>query len=223
MTAPTLAVEHSLFAAGHRVVAGMDEVGRGAIAGPVAVGVMAISVNCTLPQGVRDSKLLTPTARESMAELLATCGVARAVGQASAAEIDEVGIVAALQTAGLRALAALALSPDIIVLDGKHNWLQAPSLFASDEEPYAGPVHMRVKGDLTCASVAAASILAKVVRDRYMTERAADFPAYEWHRNKGYGSGAHLAAIEAHGLSAEHRSSWRIGAARQLAGMVHDG
>lgn len=195
---PTLEVERTL---GASVVIGIDEVGRGAIAGPVAVGAVAIDVaRAALVAGLRDSKLLSERRREEVAVLLAEWGIARAVGLASAGEVDEFGIVEALRRAGHRALRQLAPPPvdAIVLLDGSHDWLGA----------VGRRVVTRTKADRDCASVAAASVLAKVHRDALMIAADAEFPGYGWASNKGYGADAHFAAIRALGLTPLHRSTW---------------
>ncbi|ROS28090.1 RNase HII [Cellulomonas sp. PhB150] len=214
---PHLRHERVLLRTGARLVAGMDEVGRGSLAGPVSVGVVVVDVTTrSAPRGVADSKLLTPLARTALLPALSRWGTARAVGHASAAEIDEIGIIAALRLAGTRALATVAerVGPvDVVLLDGSHDWLTPPaqaSLF--DEAASAdGPrVHMRVKADRTCASVAAASVLAKCERDAMMAALAPEHPAYRWDENKGYASPDHLAALATLGPSVLHRRSWRL-------------
>lgn len=224
----SLAHESSLWDAGATVVAGIDEVGRGALAGPVSVGVCAVSRCSAWPEGLADSKELTAPRRRAMADALATFGgtgfgLARAVGHASPAEIDERGIVAALRLAGMRALAEIAASGitvDAVLLDGKHDWLTAPptTLFddaalasdGPDSVPAAPPVTMVIKGDGLCASIAAGSVIAKVERDRLMAAAHADHPDYGWDSNKGYGAATHLEAIRALGPTVWHRRSWRL-------------
>ena len=225
---PSLRVERALQRDGHRVLAGMDEVGRGALAGPVSVGVVLIDETCrSAPSGVKDSKLLTPAARVAMVPRIRRWALAYAVGHASPAEIDEVGIIAALRLAGCRALAAAAIVPDLVILDGNHDWLTAPGdvglfAFASDA-PATPPVTTMIKADLKCSSVAAASVLAKVERDAMMVAAAPRYPAYGWHENKGYAAPEHLAALEAHGASDLHRRSWRLpGLAGDDGGTVGD-
>ncbi|MGP9537799.1 ribonuclease HII [Brachybacterium sp. AOP43-C2-M15] len=213
--APTLVTETALAARrgpGTRIVVGVDEVGRGALAGPVAVGACAIEVvdgrPAPLPEGVRDSKKLTARRREGLVAPILEAGRGGAVGWASAAEIDEVGIMAALTRAALRALDALALEIDAILLDGDVDVL-TPAL-ATAERP-APLVELRVAADRDCASVAAASILAKVARDAHMVDLDADAPEYRWASNKGYGSAAHREAIDRLGAHEHHRRSWRLG------------
>jgi ribonuclease HII len=210
----SLRVERLLLADGVTLLCGVDEVGRGALSGPVTVGMVVVdaSVRRSL-NGVRDSKLLTPAARDALVPRIHRWAVAYAVGHASAAEIDEVGIIAALRRAGLRALASLPVRPDAVLLDGKHDWLTPPpqdSLFEEPVDVSVPPVTMRVKADLTCASVAAASVLAKVERDAIMAGLGALHPRYGWAGNKGYASPDHLAALRDHGPCEEHRRSWRL-------------
>lgn len=217
-TSASLRLERQFLRTGATVVCGVDEVGRGALSGPVSVGVVAIDATVTRSlAGVRDSKLLTPRAREELVPRIRRWAVASAVGHASAAEIDEVGIIAALRRAGRRALAALPVSPDRVLLDGSHDWLTPPaqgSLLEDDADGWPVPtVTTRVKADLTCASVAAASVLAKVERDAIMAGLAAGHPHYGWSHNKGYASPDHIDALRRHGPCDEHRRSWRLPAA----------
>lgn len=237
---PDLRHERSLLRGGARVVVGMDEVGRGALAGPVSVGAVAVDLTTrACPRGVADSKLLTAAARERLRPALQRWGVSRAVGHATPAEIDAVGIVAALRLAGMRALALLDVEVDLVLLDGSHDWLTPPAqgaLFGSGDQslaaeggrflPDAGPfeipasdqgvlgaapvVRTKVKADRSCASVAAASVLAKCERDALMVALAGDHPAYGWQENKGYGAPGHLEALRLLGPSAVHRRSWRL-------------
>lgn len=214
---PSLRLERSLLREGARVLAGMDEVGRGALAGPVSVGVVAVDLATRSgPRGVADSKLLTANARTALLPALRAWGLARAVGHASPAEIDELGIVGALRLAGQRALAAVAVqvgTVDVVVLDGTHDWLSAPDpdLFTLTEEvaPTARVV-TQAKADRSCASVAAASVLAKCERDDLMVTLHGEHPQYSWSSNKGYGAPEHLAALAAHGPTPHHRTSWRL-------------
>lgn len=212
---PTLRVERALQRDGYRLLAGMDEVGRGALAGPVSVGVVVIDETCrSAPQGVRDSKLLQPHARESMVPRIRRWAHAHAVGHASPVEIDEIGIIAALRLAGRRALAALDVVPDLVILDGNHDWLTSPDavglLAFTGGEVQTPPVTTMIKADLRCSSVAAASVLAKVERDRIMVGLAAHHTAYAWNLNKGYAAPEHLDALREHGPCELHRRSWRL-------------
>ena len=204
---PTLDYELALHERGHRYVIGCDEVGRGAIAGPVAVGLAVVDAGVGAhPAGLRDSKMLAEKRREELAPLAASWALFTAVGLASPDEVDRVGIIAALALAGKRALAhlhqqGLAVRESVILLDGSHDWL-SPSL----SSPLA--VQTRVKADQDCSSVAAASVVAKVHRDRLMIEADAATPGYGWSGNKGYGSAAHYEAIGRLGPSVMHRQTW---------------
>lgn len=194
----------------------MDEVGRGALAGPVTVGVVLIDeTSRSAPTGVKDSKLLTPAARVAMVPRIQRWCLAYAVGHASPAEIDEIGIIAALRLAGCRALAAVDVRPDLVILDGNHDWLTSPDevglfAFADGGTPVTPPVTTMIKADLKCSSVAAASVLAKVERDAIMVAHAPNHPVYGWEVNKGYAAPEHMAALETHGASVLHRRSWRL-------------
>jgi ribonuclease HII len=210
--APRMHIERALHDEGFAVVAGIDEVGRGCLSGPVTVGVVVVSADQPRPpRGLRDSKLLTPEARRALVPRIRRWVSSWAVADATAVEIDEIGIIAALRLAGHRALAALPQPPDCVLLDGNHDYLtpaQAEGLWPADPFPR---VRTQVKADLVCASVAAASVLAKTSRDAYMTRLAADHPAYGWEINKGYATPQHRAALRAAGPSPYHRLSWRLG------------
>lgn len=204
---PGFEAERSLHAAGSRYVIGCDEVGRGAIAGPVAVGVVVIDRGIGAPpEGLRDSKLLAEKRREELAPLCAAWVLHSAVGLASPTEVDELGIIACLGLAGARAFEALAqagvaLEDAAVLLDGNYDYLSTA---------FAGcpPVTTRIKADQGCASVAAASVIAKVHRDRIMIEHDVVIPGYDWARNKGYSSLTHREAITRLGASDFHRRSW---------------
>jgi ribonuclease HII len=204
---PTLEVEALLHGGGARYVIGCDEVGRGAIAGPVAVGLCVVDVTVgAMPAGLRDSKLLSEKRREELAPLAAAWALHSAVGLASAEEVDRIGIIAALGLAAKRALTLLhesgaRVAESVVLLDGSHDWL-TPVLVSRL------PVQTRVKADRDCASVAAASVVAKVHRDRIMIDAHADTPGYGWASNKGYGSADHFAAIAELGATDFHRRSW---------------
>lgn len=213
---PSLRVERQLQRAGHRLLAGMDEVGRGALAGPVSVGVVVIDETVrSAPTGVKDSKLLTERARKGLVPRIRRWSVAHSVGHASPDEIDAIGIMAALRLAGLRALAAIDVVPDLVILDGNHDWLTSPSevgllAFTDPAGPTTPPVTTMIKADLKCSSVAAASVLAKVERDDLMVRLGAEHPAYAWGLNKGYSAPEHLDALARLGPCELHRRSWRL-------------
>lgn len=224
-TAPTLRIEQSFAAGGHRYIAGCDEVGRGALAGPVSVGIVVVDLEAaTGLRGVRDSKLLLPAERQALVPRIRSWCVTSAVGHASAAEIDAFGLMTALRTAGSRAWTSIldTVTPDAVILDGNHDWLSRRSpgvLFetGADTSAPAGsigctvPVRTRIKADLTCLSVAAASVLAKVERDALMVSLAAGHPSFGWEINKGYATERHRAAIDAAGPTENHRRTWRLG------------
>ncbi len=215
-TVPGLRVEKRLLREGHTLVGACDEVGRGALGGPVTVGIVLVDAGVQRPlAGVRDSKLLTPQARVALVPRIRRWVVGHAVGHASAVEIDEHGIIAALRMAGVRALAQLPARPDVVLLDGNHDWLsrpQQPTLFDDTPLAEAAPPRVRtmIKADLKCSSVAAASVLAKTERDAIMVRLAADHPGYGWDENKGYSTAAHVEALRRLGPSVHHRQSWRL-------------
>ncbi|MDQ1571371.1 MAG: ribonuclease [Actinomycetota bacterium] len=204
---PTLEFEKALHAGGARYVIGCDEVGRGAIAGPVGVGLCVIDQSVGAhPTGLRDSKMLSEKKRELLAPLAAGWAIFSAVGLATADEVDRLGIMASLGLAGKRALVQLheagaSIAESVVLLDGSFDWL-TPVL--------ATPlrVRTRIKADRDCASVAAASVVAKVHRDRLMIEADARYPGYGWVGNKGYGSADHYAALDRLGPSELHRRTW---------------
>jgi ribonuclease HII len=204
---PTLLTEHALLADGARTVIGCDEVGRGALAGPVAVGVAVIDASTVaIPTGLRDSKLLSEPRRVALEPLAKAWVLHSAVGLASAQEVDELGIIASLGLAGRRALTALHaagvdITGSVVLLDGNDDWLN---------KALSTPLNVvtRVKADRDCGSVAAASVIAKVHRDRLMIEAHAQMPGYGWAGNKGYGSAEHMSAIAELGAHDLHRKSW---------------
>lgn len=212
VTTPTLELEHELFGAGVRFLAGVDEVGRGALAGPVSVGVAVIdSTVGAVPKGLRDSKQLSKAAREIIIESVRSWVSDYAVGHASAEEIDQLGIMGGLRLAWRRAHEKLTIKPDHIILDGKHNWITEPeSDLFTHSESIDIPVTMKIKADATCAVVSAGSVLAKVERDLMMVELASTHPDYGWDGNVGYGSAGHMAAIRSHGPTVFHRRSWNL-------------
>jgi ribonuclease HII len=202
---PTLAHEETLWQQGFRAVVGVDEAGRGALAGPVVAGAAIIPPFCVLEgiwAAVRDSKQLAPARRAALALEIMAQTLAWGVGVVSAAEIDAVGIAPATRTAMLLAVEMAAQSapqgaqPDYLLID----WVRLPML--------ALPQQSLIKADATIVSVAAASILAKVHRDALLCACDADFPAYGFAAHKGYGTAAHLAALAAHGPCALHRRTF---------------
>ncbi|MBV7364024.1 ribonuclease HII [Actinomycetaceae bacterium TAE3-ERU4] len=196
------------------LICGIDEVGRGALAGPVTVGLCVVDAGCNLvPAGLTDSKLIAPSRREKLVPQIEKWAVKYAVCDSSAVEVDRYGITGALRLAAIRGLACLeemGIKPDLILLDGKHDWISsAPDLFFQQLSSFSlPPVITRVKADISCASVAAASVLAKVKRDSYMRELPD--PGYDWSSNKGYASAAHVRALSQLGVSDLHRRSWKL-------------
>lgn len=196
--APTLRLERRCWRAGDRIVCGVDEVGRGAWAGPVTVAAVVPSPRPL--RGVRDSKELTRDQREALFPRVLDWAVAVGVGHAGPEECDELGMTAALRLAGRRALAGLArqgAEPDRVVLDGRHDYLGL-----------GDRVITRVKADASSTAVAAASVVAKVTRDRLMVEEAVHFPPYDFESNVGYPAPRHQAALAGYGPTSIHRRSW---------------
>ncbi len=202
---PDLKEERRLRAEGYASVAGLDEVGRGAWAGPLTVGVAIVRPRVQLrsmPAWLRDSKMLSEARREEIFGAVGAWCQAWSVGHASPAECDAWGMTEALRVAARRALAGLDESPQAVLVDGPVDLLRHP------DDPFGGAVRPIVDGDAKCASVAAASVLAKVVRDRLMRQEADHFPAFAFERNKGYPSPVHQTALRGYGPTAIHRRSW---------------
>lgn len=193
--APTLDIERTLWAAGHEVVVGVDEVGRGAWAGPVMVGAAVVPKDRRIYK-VRDSKLLTEFEREAIFDRVANWCVVWAVGAASHAECDALGMSDALRLAARRAIDGLGVRPDRVLLDGNWDFIGG------------GATQLVVRGDATCLSIASASILAKVTRDRLMRRELESFPGYDFDSNKGYPSPRHRCALMGMGPTSIHRRSW---------------
>jgi ribonuclease HII len=190
---PGLSVERQLWSADVTVVVGVDEVGRGAWAGPLSVGAAVVPRDRRVYK-IRDSKMLTEDEREAMFERISGWVEAWSVGHASHTECDELGMSDAQRLAAKRALGGLGLSPDHVLVDG--NW------------DFVGGAQRIVRGDRTSLSIAAASILAKVTRDRMMRGVAPEYPGYNFEGNKGYPCPTHKAHLQAMGPSAIHRRSW---------------
>ncbi|MGQ9833829.1 MAG: ribonuclease HII [Candidatus Villigracilaceae bacterium] len=197
---PDWTLEALCWQAGLQYVAGMDEAGRGALAGPVSVGVVILPTDTALLrtlEGVRDSKQMTPLERARLAPRIRSISLAWAVGLASADEIDRLGIVCAVQMAGMRAVTALERPPDFLLCDFR---LLLPELEI--------PQMALVKGDQKSLSIAAASVLAKTARDALLRELDAQYPGYGLARHKGYGTAAHRMAISRLGPTDIHRRSF---------------
>lgn len=193
--APTLGIERRLWAEGHQVVVGVDEVGRGSWAGPIMVGAAVLPRDRRVYR-VRDSKMLVEPERERLFDRLAGWCLAWSVGAASQVECDDVGMAEAQRRAARRAIDGLGVKPDHVLVDG--NW----------DFVGLGCTQRIVKGDATCLSIATASILAKVTRDRIMRGEAEHYPEYEFDSNKGYPCPRHKMALQAYGPSAIHRRTW---------------
>ena len=191
---PGIRREQALWNDGIEVVAGVDEVGRGAWAGPLTVAAAVIPKDRRIYK-VRDSKMLTEPERESLFGRVTEWCEAWGVGHASEVECDELGMSEAQRLAARRALAATGVEIDHVLLDGKWDFV-------------GGATTRIVKGDATCLSIAAASIIAKVTRDRMMREMAADHPGYCFEDNKGYPCPRHRAALADVGPCIVHRHSW---------------
>lgn len=195
--APTLSVEKALWEEGHEVVVGVDEVGRGSWAGPISVGAAVLPRSGRVNK-VRDSKMLSEPQREALYPRLAGWCAAWAVGHASQVECDELGMSAAQRLAARRAIEGLGLDgpPGAVLVDGRWDFVGV------------GQVTRIVKGDASCLSISAASVLAKVTRDRIMRAEADHFPGYDFERNKGYPCPRHKAALAAWGPTTIHRRAW---------------
>lgn len=217
MILPTRNLERSILESlpAGTLLAGVDEVGRGSLAGPVGVGIAVVdnTTSDEFPPTLRDSKLLKPAARSALVEPIHSWVRAGAVGYASAAEIDAWGIIGGLQAAAARAASELfgaGFAFSAVLLDGVHDWWSPASLLDEHPLPPAVPVTTAKKADANCAVVAAASNLAKVERDALMVDLDALIPGYDWAQNKGYGSPAHIEGLRRHGASEYHRRSWHL-------------
>jgi len=198
MNRPTFDTENELMCQGYSLVAGIDEVGRGAIAGPVVAGAVILPMGFEVPWlcKVRDSKQLSPRQRETLFELMTASRLFAAVGIVSHTSIDESGIVKATKMAMREAVSQLAVRPDYLLIDA----LSLPEVGL----PHRGIV----RGDQLCLSIACASIIAKVVRDRYMMELDYCYPGYGLACHKGYATSRHLESVQRLGLSPIHRRSF---------------
>jgi len=193
--APDRSCERACWTEGHRLVVGIDEVGRGAWAGPLTVGAVVANRNLRIT-GVRDSKMLTEAEREALIDRITGWAEAWSVGHASNDECDALGMSEAQRLAARRALGGLDVIPDRVLLDG--NW----------DFVGGGRVTTVTGGDATCLSIAAASVLAKVTRDRIMRAADSRFPGYGFADNKGYPSPRHVDALSQRGACLFHRRSW---------------
>lgn len=192
---PGLTVEKELWSAGHEVVVGVDEVGRGAWAGPLTIGAAVIPTDRRV-YGIRDSKQLTEARREQLFDRIAEWCRAWSVGHVSHEECDELGMSAAQRLAARRAIEGLGLQPDIVLVDGRWDFVDGMR------------TRTIVRGDASSLSIATASILAKVSRDRLMRAEADHFPGYDFDRNKGYPCPRHKFALKGYGPTSIHRRTW---------------
>lgn len=193
--APDFQFERTAQARGASRVAGVDEVGRGPLAGPVTAAAVVLDP-ARIPAGLDDSKRLSPARRAALAIELAACAEV-SIAHASVAEIDRLNILAASHLAMCRAVAGLPRPPDHLLIDGNRLPAGLPC-----------PAEAVVKGDARVLSIAAASIVAKVARDALMAALAVEFPGYGWERNAGYPSAAHRAALRQLGVTPHHRRSF---------------
>ncbi len=199
MPSPSLIRESELWSAGCRHVAGVDEAGRGCLAGPVVAAAVILPENVVI-EGVNDSKLLSAGDRERLAVEIHGAALSVGIGMCTPKEVDQLNILWAAMEAMRRAVADLATRPDHLLIDGN-------TCFPNSPWPY----DTVVKGDLDCHSIAAASIIAKVTRDRYMRDLHLKYPVYRWETNVGYPTQEHYAALVAYGPTPYHRRSFRLG------------
>ena len=192
MSGPGREIEDALRAEGFEIVCGVDEAGRGPLAGPVCAAAVILPRGVMI-EGLDDSKKLTEKRREALYDVIIAAAEACGVAFADVEEIEELNILGATYLAMNRAIAALGVGIDLALIDGNRN--------AGIEYPS----RCIVKGDAKCVSIAVASVLAKVTRDRYMRALAEKYPGYGFERHKGYGTEAHYAAIRALGPCPEHR------------------
>ena len=203
---PHASRERRLFESGAKTIVGVDEVGKGSWAGPLVIGIAMLSREMVFSDepavglgGVRDSKQLSELQREEIFDQVAARCVRWSIGAASALECDQLGMVEAQRLATARGFAALAIaSVDVAIVDGRWDFVS----------PHARKVLVEVKADADCVSVATASVLAKVSRDRMMRSLAGDYPQWHFDTNKGYPCPKHRAALQGYGPSAIHRTSW---------------
>ena len=188
-------IENSLYSQQVQVICGVDEAGRGPLAGPVCAAAVILPRDLQIP-GLTDSKKLTDKKRRELFPVIQEKAVAFGIGLASEQEIDEINILQATFLAMQRALDQLGVKPDLALIDGNR------------ETDFGLPVKTVVKGDSLSANIAAASILAKVTRDDLMIQLAQEYPGYGFEIHKGYGTKAHYAALTEHGASPVHRQSF---------------
>ena len=190
-----LKYENEAFDNGFNCVCGVDEAGRGPLAGPVCAAAVILPKGCII-EGLNDSKKLSEKRREQLFDVITKKAVAYSIAMASEKEIDEINILQATFLAMRRAVESLEIKPDLVIVDG-------------NRDPLLGIKTMTlVKGDALCESVAAASVLAKVTRDRYMLDMCEKYPEYQFQKHKGYGTKLHYEMIEKYGISDIHRKTF---------------
>ncbi|WP_428544344.1 ribonuclease HII [Profundibacter sp.] len=194
--APDFTIEQTAIDAGHTLIAGVDEVGRGPLCGPVTAAAVILDPQ-NIPAGLNDSKKLTAKRREALYDLLLECATV-SVAHATVAEIDELNILRASHLAMERAVAGLPKTPDHVLIDGN---LIPKGLTLSAQAV--------IKGDGKSVSIAAASIMAKTVRDRIMVDLAQQYPGYGWEKNAGYPTAVHLESLQKLGVTPHHRRSFK--------------
>ena len=199
MITPTLDIESKLWKKGLRDIAGLDEVGRGAFAGPVVVGAVIFPPDVTLPEGIADSKLLRPRQREMLAEIIKDKAVSWSIAEIAVCHINKLGIGKATQMAFRKVLRLLAKPADFVLMDA----FNIKHLNRSRQKAIKD-------GDKICASISAASIIAKVYRDKLMKKLHIKYPQYGFAKHKGYGTKAHQDAIKKYGLCRIHRKSFNL-------------
>jgi len=195
---PTLNIERACWARGYSVVAGIDEAGRGCLAGPVVAAAVILPIDLLIPE-VGDSKQLSHLKRTRLAKIIRESAVALSTGLCDAAEIDKLNILQASLEAMRRAVHSLDIPPDFLLIDGN---MSLPEIDI--------PQRAIIKGDATCHAIAAASIIAKTTRDEYMTRIHEEYSLFAWNTNRGYPTAAHYKALALHGVTPYHRRSFRL-------------
>lgn len=187
--------ENAARAKGFKAICGVDEAGRGPLAGPVCAAAVILPPDCII-EGLNDSKKLSEKKREALFDVIKNEALAYSIAMASEKEIDEINILQATFLAMKRAVDSLSIKPDYILVDGNRD-----PMFGTDTE-------LVVKGDSLSASIAAASVLAKVTRDRFMLEIDKKYPQYQFSKHKGYGTKLHYEMIAEYGISDVHRRTF---------------
>ncbi|KKR81477.1 MAG: Ribonuclease HII [Candidatus Daviesbacteria bacterium GW2011_GWA1_41_61] len=212
MIFPTLDIEIKLWESGYSYVCGLDEVGRGCFAGPVVVGAVVFPKDVVLPEGIADSKLLKPQTRERLAEEIKKVALGWSIAEISVRDINNMGIGKATQKAFRKAVISVKPKPDFVVFDAFYNLNVVKIASSAYIKHLTRKRQQAVKdGDKICASISAASIIAKVYRDKLMVNLHQKYPYYGFAKHKGYGTKAHQEAIKKHGLCRIHRKSFSLG------------